>query len=169
MGDKERNFVLECYNISMGKDWKQVLVFVKELILDAGLPQRVVRIYMDYTQERVINRMKSVVKKAVAVPSPSSSTTSKPIHVEEEKVRANQMKYAAKASPAHRKLQDKLRNEFALSSSEDISESESDPSEAGASKKAKKKKKSDREAARDAQEAHKAMCDKAMHGNIGQS
>jgi len=68
----ERKFILECYNHSMGKEWKQVHLFTKERIIDAGLPQRVVQIYMDAPQDRVISRMKNIVKKALASPLPST-------------------------------------------------------------------------------------------------
>ena len=121
VGELERKFILQCYNLSMGKDWKQVLLFTKERILDAGLPQRVVQIYIDSPQERVINRMKNIVKKVVSSPLPSSTSASSE---EQAKVQNKWMKYASKGTPAQRKLQKKLRKDFTVSSSGSSSDDE---------------------------------------------
>lgn len=137
----------------MGKSWSEVLVLVKQRIIDAGLPERVVRIYMEFPQERLLTRMKNIVKKAVSTPLPSTSTNSKPIYVEEqEQTQRNLMVYAEKKTPAQRKLQNKLRKTFVASSDTSSDDDAHKP----------KKKKSDKEVAREAQEAHKELCTKTM-------
>lgn len=153
VGELERKYILECYNLAMGKSWSEVLGLVKERILEARLPEHIIQIYMDFPQKRVITRMKNIVKKAVSTPPPSTATTSKPIYVEEQaEVQDNLMVYAEKKTPAERKLQNKLRKTFVATS--DSSEEEETQK--------RKKKKSDKEVAREAQEAHKELCSKAM-------
>lgn len=146
--------VLECYQKAMGKGWIEVVSFAKERVVDAGLPERVVHIYLESPQQRVISRMKNIVKTALANPVPSKST-SKPIYDGVlSDLKAQKMHYAEKCTPAERRVKHKLRAQFVESSSDTDNEIAQEPS--------KKKKKTDREVAREAQEAHKAMCSKAL-------
>lgn len=153
IGENERQFVLECQNLAMGKGWKEVLAIVRQRVIDKGLPQRVVQIYLEAPEQRTINRIKNVLKKQLASSSAPSTSTSKPIQ------QGNQMQlmqYAAKGTPAERQTRSKLADEFTLPSSD----SDSDDLETSEPK--NKKRKTDREVAREAQESHKEMCTKAM-------
>ncbi|KXJ05426.1 hypothetical protein AC249_AIPGENE5723, partial [Exaiptasia diaphana] len=151
--EKEREFVLECQNLVMGKGWKEVVAIAKQNVIDKGLPQRVVNIYLDAPEQRVTNRIKSVLKKKLADSSGPSTSTSKPIQ------QANQMQYTTKGTPAERQTRSKLANEFVWSSS---GTSDSDDLDALVQEPKSKKRKSDRDVAREAQEEHTEMCTKAM-------
>lgn len=151
MGEKERVFILQCYNRCNGKEWKDVLIFCKARIADAGLPEHVVQLYLDCTESRVITRMQNVIRRALKTsPSPMNSKAI----AESSIAQQNLMKYAEKKTPGQRKedaIRNKLRDDFVGPSSDNDSGTE--PS-------SKKKRKLDQAGA--THMAHQKMCEKAM-------
>jgi len=137
-----------------------VLLYSKERIVEAALPDHVVQLYLDGKETRLIVRMKNIIKQALCSSQSSSvSSVSKPIHADTGSSAVlvhNQMKYAQKKTPTQRKqeaVQSKIRHSFVSLSSE--SESDSEVEEKG-----KRKRKSDH--AKEAQQMHKKMCERAM-------
>ena len=114
---------------------KSSVALAKQRAIDAGLPERVVAIYMEAPEQRITNRMKNVLRKALVSSTPSTSSTT---HLDAlSEVKEQQMRYAFKATPAQRQMQSKLSTEFVLSSSDsDLDEPSS------------KKRKTDREGER---------------------
>lgn len=150
VGDKERDLILQCYNQNTGKKRSDILALCKAKIVDAGVSQLVVQIYLESPDSRVTTRIKNIVKQAIQ----SASCLSESKGIDEVSIAVNQqMKYAEKRSPTQRKndaVRDKLRKEF-------NSDSESD---SDTTKKPAKKRKLDKN--KEAQEAHTKMCEKAM-------
>ncbi|KAK3741863.1 hypothetical protein QZH41_003432 [Actinostola sp. cb2023] len=156
ISEREKQFIVECYNHCMGKDWKDVVLFSKSKIVDSGLPQRVMQFYFESKEKQLVTRMKSIIKQALQ-PSAQSDPKpqSKPIEVEGTGLVKAQMKYAKKKTPKERRrdaLKNKIECDFVGSSDPDESEQEL----ARSPKKSKKKK------AAEAQDAHKKMCEKAI-------
>lgn len=155
MGEKERDFVVKCYNECNGKDWSGVLKYVKQHVLEAGLPEHVVHMYLTQAEERLTGRMSRITKQAIKnIPesSPIGSTS-----IQDSILASQEMRHARRLTPSQRKsqavrLKSKLANEMRETSSESSSESE------GAPQPRKKRKTTSDEA----QEAHKKMCEQAM-------
>lgn len=147
VGEKEKKFVVECYNFCNGKKWSDVLVYAKSKLLDAGLPDHVVNLYLNCKNDRIITRMKNIVKNFVEESQDSAATTS---------THRQQMKYATKQTPSQRKeeVKRRIREEFIDSSSSSSSD------EDNITTPAEKKRKTD--CASEANSAHKEMCRQAM-------
>jgi len=65
IGDHEKTFILECYNHCHGKEWKEVLMFAKQQVIEAGLPGHVVHMYLDQSTDRLTQRMKNIERNAL--------------------------------------------------------------------------------------------------------
>ena len=44
--------IVECYNLCNGKDWKDVLLFAKQWVVEAGLPEHVVKMFLPWAINR---------------------------------------------------------------------------------------------------------------------
>ena len=151
----EKKLIVECYNLCHGKEWKEVLMFAKHRVTEAGLPEHVVHMYLEQSTERLTQRMKNIIKNALRSLQPATPSTSTAIN-ETSNLIANKMRYAKRITPNERRMEavkKKMESEFLVSSSN--SEEEEDQGE-------KKKKKRKMDLAKEAQEAHKKMCEKAM-------
>ena len=62
IGENEKKCVIDSYNCCQGKDWKDVLLFVRKRVLEAGLPDHVVRMYLELSSDRMIQRMRNIAK-----------------------------------------------------------------------------------------------------------
>ena len=154
IGENEKKFIVECYNVCHGKEWKEVLMFAKHRVTEAGLPEHVVYMYLDQSTERLTQRMKKIIKNALRSPQPATPSTSTAID-ETSNLIANKMRYAKRITPNERRMEAvkrKMESEFLVSSSN------SEEEEAQGEKKNKRKM----DLAKEAQEAHKKMCEKAM-------
>ncbi|KXJ29440.1 hypothetical protein AC249_AIPGENE27043 [Exaiptasia diaphana] len=143
--EREGKLVSESFNLVCDKDWSAVADMARKRVLDYGLPPRVIKIYMESDDNKLITRMKNVLRKTTPSSSSTSSTTT-------TTKTDDKMRYAVKRTPAQRKLESKLNATFIASSSSSDEEQEEK----------KKKKKTATEVAREAQEAHTTMCRKAM-------
>ena len=157
IGEHEKRFVVECYNLCHVKDWKDVLLFAKSRIIEAGLPDHIVHMYLKQSTERLTGRMRNIIKTALRSSIPSASQTATSTGIDETPAliaRQTLTKYSEQMTPSRRKaeaVKRKLGNEFAASSSESAEE------DGG---REEKKRKIDH--TKEAQLAHQKMCAKAM-------
>ena len=145
--EKEEQLVSDSYNMVNGKDWGAVVKMARERVLEYGLPPRVIKIYTENEEKKLITRMKNIMRRI----RPSSSSSPSTSTTVSSKTHNDKMRYAVKRTPAQRKLESKLAA-FIASSSEDSDEEEEK----------QKKTKTVTEVAKEAQEAHTTMCKKAM-------
>lgn len=129
----------------------------KSRIVDTGMPERVITLYLEDEEQQLITRMKGIIKKTLKASATSDTRPqSKSIETEGEPLPNVQMKYASKKTPKERRrdaVKKKIEHDFVMSTSssdESVSSVQEQP-------KAKKSKR-----ASDAHEAHKQMCQKAM-------
>jgi len=53
VGEKEKKFVVQCYNRCDGKEWNKVLMFAKRRLMEGGLPDHVLHMYLEYPDEHL--------------------------------------------------------------------------------------------------------------------
>ena len=99
----------------------------KNQIVDTGLPERVIQLYLENGDDNLITRLKGIVKKSVQNPVNNKPAKSKEIksHVEDSFNCSTQMKYAGKKTPHERRkdaIKKKIEVDFVLSSDSDESE-----------------------------------------------
>ncbi|KXJ13662.1 hypothetical protein AC249_AIPGENE27154, partial [Exaiptasia diaphana] len=162
VSERERQFVVNCYKECNSKNWKDVVVYVKSRIVDTGLRERVVQLYMDAENDTLITRMKNIVKGAFKA-EPDIKPKSKPFP-EVETNDSLKMKYAQKRTISERRrdaIKSKVEQEFVSSSSQSSDNDDSDLELPQSSKKenSKKNRKNDAEKAH---KAHKMMYIKAI-------
>ena len=129
-----------------------MLTFAKQRVIEAGLPGHVVHMYLDQSTDRLTQRMKTIIRNALRSPQTTTQSTSTAIDATSTLI-ANKMQYAKRITPNERRMEAvkrKMENEFLASSSN------SDDEEGQGSK--KKNRKID--VVKEAQEAHKKMCEK---------
>ena len=134
-----------------------MLTFAKQRVIEAGLPGHVVHMYLDQSTDRLIQRMTSIVRNALRSPQTTTQSTSTAIDTTSTLI-ANKMQYAKRITPNELRMEAvkrKMENVFLASSSS------SEEEEGQGSKKKKKKKNRKIDVAKEAQEAHKKMCEKA--------
>ena len=132
-----------------------MLKLAKQRMREAGLPEHVVHMYLDQSMDRLTQRMKTIVRKALRSPQTTTQSTSTAINATSTLI-ANKMQYAKRITPTEHRMEAverKMENEFLASSSN------SEEEEGQGSKKKKNRK---IYVAKEAQEAHKKMCEKAM-------
>ena len=56
---------MECYDLCHSKDWNEVLLFAKERVIEDGLPEHVVRMYLEQSTDRLTGRMRNIIKNAL--------------------------------------------------------------------------------------------------------
>ena len=169
IGEKEKNYIVQCYNQCHGKEWSKVLMHVKQHILRAGLPSHVVDMYPSQPEERLIGRMSRIIKQELQVNSKqvhvqaATATQSSPIQDSPASLLVeSRMKYAKQQTPGQRRqdaMKAKLYDELAISSESDDS---ADSTEKNESAPNKRKAKGKERAADSAHRAHKKMCEKAL-------
>ena len=125
--------------------------------MEAGLPGHVVQCtYLDQSTDRLTQRMKNIVRNALHSPQIATPSTSTAIDATSTLI-ANKMQYAKRITPNECRVEAgkrKMESEFLASSSN------SEEEDGQGSKKKTKNRKND--VAKEAQEAHKKMCEKAM-------
>ena len=154
IGENEKRFIVECCNLCHGKDWKEVLIFAKQSVIEAGLPDHVVRMHLEQSADRLTGRMRNIIKNALRSAQPATQPTTSTGLDETPALIGRQTKYSTLVTPRQRKaeaVKRKLDNELA-DLSLDSSEEENGKQE--------KKRKIDH--AREGQLAHRKMCQKAM-------
>ena len=154
IGENEKCFIVECYNLCHGKDWKEVLLFAKQRVIEAGLPDHVVRMYLEQSTDRLTGRMRNIIKYALRSAQPANQPTMSTGLDETPALIARQTKYSTLMTPSQRKaeaVKRKLDNELVASSLESSEEENGRQEE--------KKRKIE---AKEAQLAHQKMCQKAM-------
>lgn len=154
IGEKEKNFIAGAYNKSSGKEWKDVLRYVRERIVDQGLPHHVVNLYLTQNDERLTSRMRRIIQETLRQATSSSCTSESTSQDASAPLINNTMKYAKKQTPEERKreaLKRKLDAEFIDGSHSSHSSDEDKPS--GSKKKT---------TVQDAHAAHTKMCEKAL-------
>lgn len=155
IGENEKRFIVECYNLCHGKDWKEVLLFAKQRVIEAGLPDHVVRMYLEQSTDRLTGRMRNIIKNALRSAQPANQPAMSTGLDETPALIARQTKYSTLMTPSQRKaeaVKRKLDNELVASSLESSEEENGRQEE--------KKRKIDH--AKEAQLAHQKMCQKAM-------
>jgi len=70
--ENEKRFIVECYNLCHGKDWKEVLLFAKQRVIEAGPPDHVVRMYLEQSTDRMTGRIRNMIKNALRSPQPAT-------------------------------------------------------------------------------------------------
>ena len=146
---------MECYNLCHAKDWKEVLLFAKQRVIEAGLPDHVVRMYLEQSTDRLTGRMRIIIKNALRSPQPATQPVPSTGLDETPALIARQTKYSKLMTPSQRKeeaVKRQLDNELVASSLDSSGEENGRYEE--------KKRKIDR--AKEAQLAHQKMCQKAM-------
>jgi len=122
-------------------------------MLEAGLPEHIVHMYLTQAEERLTGRMSRITKQAVKnIPQ---STAAGPTSIQDFILTSQEMRHAKRLTPSKRKSQvvkSKLINEMRDTLSDSSDESEIAPP-------SKKKRKTPGD---EAQEAHTKMCEKAM-------
>ena len=140
-----------------GKDWKEVLLFAEQRVIEAGLPDHVVRMHLEQSTDRLTGRMRNIIKNALRLAQPATEPTiSTGLH-ETPALIARQTKYSTLMTPSQRKteaVKRKLDDELVVSSL-DGSEEENGRQE-------KKKRKIDH--AKEAQLAHHKIVSES-HGH----
>ena len=65
-------------NLCHGEDWKDVLLFAKSRIIEAGLPDHIAHMYLEQSTERLTGRMRNIIKTALrsSHPGVTQSATS---------------------------------------------------------------------------------------------
>ena len=132
--------------------------FAKQRMREAGLPGHVVHMYLDQSTDRLTQRMKTIVRKALRSPQTTKQSTSTAIDATSTLI-TNKMQYVKRITPNERRMEvvkRKMENEFLASSS-------NSEEEEGQGSKKKKKKNRKIDVAKEAQEAHKKMCEKAKN------
>ena len=150
---------MECYNLCQGKDWKEVLLFAKQRVVEAGLPDHVVRMFLEQSADRFTGRMRNIIKNVFPSPQPATQPATLTGLDETPALIARQTKYSTLMTPSQRKaeaVKRKLDNEF-IASSLDSSEEEN-----GRHEEKEKEKRQKIDHAKEAQLAHQKMCQKAM-------
>ena len=120
IGENEKRFIVECYNLCHGKDWKEVLLFsckAKSLqrVIGAGLPGRVVRMYLEQSVDRFTGRMRNIIKNALRSAQPATQPTTSTVLDETPALIGRQTKYSKLMTPRQRKaeaVKRKLDNEL---------------------------------------------------------
>ena len=165
IGEKEKQYIVQCYNQSHGKEWPNVLNHVKLHIMQAGLPASVVDMYLSQPEERLTGRMSRIIKQELQVNSKQiqlTATQSTAIQDSPGSVLVeNRMKYAKRQNPGQRRqdaLKAKLYDELVVLSDEDSEDSQKEDDSASN----KRKSKSKDHYADSAYKAHKQMCEKAL-------
>ena len=51
--ENKKELTVECYNLCHGKEWKEVSMFAKQRVMEAGLPEQVVNTYLEQSTERL--------------------------------------------------------------------------------------------------------------------
>ena len=155
IGENEKRFIVVCYNLCHGKDWKEVLLFAKQRVIEAGLPDHVVRMYLEQSADRLTGRMRNIIKNALRSAQAATQPTTSTGLDETPALIGRQTKYSTLMTPRQRKaeaVKRKLDNEL-VELSLDSSEEENGKQE-------EKKRKIDH--AKEAQLAHQKMCQKAI-------
>ena len=67
IGENEKKFIVECYNLCHGKEWKEVLMFAKHRVTEVGLPEHVVHMYLAQSTERLTQRNEEHHKECVTL------------------------------------------------------------------------------------------------------
>ena len=148
---------MECYNYYHGKDWKEVLFFAKQRVIEAGLPDHVVRMYLEQSADRLTGRMRNIIKNALPSAQPANQPTMSTGLDKTPALIARKTKFSTLMTPSQQKaeaVKRKLDNEL-VASSLDSSEEENGRQE-------EKKRKIDH--AKEAQLAHQKNVSES-HGN----
>ena len=93
-------FIVECYNLCHGKDWKEVLLFAKQRIIEAGLPDHVVRMYLEQSTDRLTGRMRNIIKNALRSAQPANQPAMSTGVDETPALIARQTKYSTLMTPS---------------------------------------------------------------------
>ena len=132
-----------------------MLLFAKQRVIEAGLPDHIVRMYLEQSTDRLMGRMRNIIKNALRSAQPATKPTMSTCLDKTPALIARQTKYSTLMTPSQRKTEAfkrKLDNELVISSL-DSSEEENGRQE-------EKKRKIDH--AKESQLAHHKMCRKAM-------
>ena len=100
IGENEKRFIVECYNLCHGKDWKEVLLFAKQRVIKAGLPDHVVRIYLEQSTDRLMGRMRNIIKNVLRSAQPATEPTMSTGLDETPTLIAMQTKYSTLMTPS---------------------------------------------------------------------
>lgn len=134
-----------------------MLLFAKQRVIEAGLPDHVVRMYLEQSADRFTGRMRNIIKNVLRSPQPATPASKVDRFRRNPALIARQTKYSTLMTPSQRKaeaVKRKLDNEF-IASSLDSSEEEN-----GRHEEKEKRRKIDH--AKEAQLAQQKMCQKAM-------
>ena len=133
-----------------------MLLFAQQRVVEAGLPEHVVKMYLEQSTDRLTARMRNIIKSALRLPQPTTTQAATSSGIDETRALiASQTTYSKRMTPSERRaeaVKRKIVNEFAASSSDSADE--------GSARDANKKRKIDH--AKEAQCSHRKMCEKAM-------
>ena len=102
IGKREKRFVVECYDLRNGKDWKDVLLFAKQV--EAGLPEHVVKMFLEQSADRLTTRMRNIIKNALRSPQPTATQAATSRGIEETSALiARRTKYSKQMTPSQRR------------------------------------------------------------------
>ena len=80
-----------------------MLTFVKQRVIEAGLPGHVVHMYLDQSTDRLTQRMKTIVRNALRSPQTTTQSTSTAIDATSTLI----IDVAKEAQEAHKKMCEK--------------------------------------------------------------
>ena len=107
IGENEKRFIVECYNLCHGKDWKEVLLFAKQRVIEAGLPDHVVRMYMylEQSADLLTGRTRNIIKNALRSAQPATQPTTSTGLDETPALIGRQTRYSTLMTPRQRKAE----------------------------------------------------------------
>ena len=109
---------MECYNLYHDRDRKEVLLFGKQRVLEVGLPDHVVRMYLEQSADCLTGRMHNIIKNALQSAQPATQPTMSTGLEEMPTLIGRQTKYSTLMCPSQQKtdaVKRKLDNELKAS------------------------------------------------------
>ena len=99
------------------RTWREVLLFAKQRVIEAGLPDHVVRMYLEQSTDRLTGRTRDIIKNALRSAQPATQPTTSTGLDETPALIGRQTKYSTLVTPRQRKVEAvkrKLDNELAI-------------------------------------------------------
>ena len=154
IGEIEKEFVVQCYDECSGKEWSRVVEFARTKAIDAGLPSHVVGLYLEQPAGSLTTTMRIIVKRVI-----QKESQTQPQKTSTEILTSNLTKYSEPITRHERKskaasLLKKKPSHFVDSSCSDLESEEEETNSC------RKKRKVD--TAKEVQQAHTKMCEKAI-------
>ena len=109
---------MECYNLYHDRDRKEVLLFGKQRVIEVGLPDHVVRMYLEQSADCLTGRIRNIIKNALQLAQHATQPTTSMGLEEMPALIGRQTKYSTLMSHGQQKtdaVKRKLDNELKAS------------------------------------------------------